>query len=198
MNAKRISVLAAIALAVSAEFSLAQNNSKLPYQTRGTRTDMKPSDSTPGQTGIRYGNWCGPGWSGGVDVSKNNGKSGTAGPVDSLDAACKKHDEVYDLKKPNQPRLNHAIEETADKRLIKDLNALPEDPKKWPDPPASQNEKSAEMYRHEASAYFKTKQAVDGAEAEAQKKLREAASAIRKSRLTGSGITGSTTLDNNR
>ena len=198
MNAKRISVLAAIALAVSAEFSLAQNNSKLPYQTRGTRTDMTPSDSTPGQNGIRYGNWCGPGWSGGVDVSKNNGKSGTAGPVDSLDAACKKHDEVYDWKKPNQPRLNCAIEEVADKQLIRDLDALPKDPKKWSDPPSHQNEKSVEMYREAASGYFKTKQAVDGAEAEAQKKLREAASTLRKSRLTGSGITGSTTLDNNR
>lgn len=39
----------------------------------------------------RYGNWCGPKWSGGVAGSTG----GSLAPVDLLDSACMKHDNAY-------------------------------------------------------------------------------------------------------
>jgi RHS repeat-associated protein len=45
---------------------------------------------------IRYGNWCGPNWSGGWWNSQHNWEMGYAAPIDNLDAACRVHDIVYD------------------------------------------------------------------------------------------------------
>lgn len=44
----------------------------------------------PRYGGRYYGNWCGPGWSGGRD-----GAAGTGVPVDDLDQQCQYHDRAY-------------------------------------------------------------------------------------------------------
>lgn len=53
-------------------------------------TSASVNTGSPKYGGKFYGNWCGPGWSGG-----KTGTSGTATPVDELDQQCGYHDRAY-------------------------------------------------------------------------------------------------------
>jgi len=85
---------------------------------------------------LRYGNWTGPGLSGGLEDPI---KIGLKPPVDSLDEASMRHDFAY-LIAQKQGAIYGADEEErlkslADKILLKELRTLPKDPRKWKHPP---------------------------------------------------------------
>jgi len=84
----------------------------------------------------RYGNWTGPGLSGGLEDPIN---IGSKPPVDSLDKASMQHDFAYVIAE-KQGDIYGAEEEQrlkslADKVLLKDLRNLDEDPRKWDQKP---------------------------------------------------------------
>lgn len=106
--------------------------------------------------GPAYGYYCGENWSRGRNPK--NIKPGEAPPievtpVDDMDCKCRKHDNGYDRSKtstnPKKARLEH------DKELIRSLEALPENPNDWDDPPS--NVKDAKNFRSSVLWYFKTK-----------------------------------------
>ena len=95
--------------------------------------------------GPRYGNWCGGKWSGGV----SGGEVGSAPPLDSMDAICKTHDLCYGPSPSKEQKL------TCDATMVKDLKALPDDPKQWPEPTSKGTEKSSKKYKEAAIFIFK-------------------------------------------
>ena len=100
---------------------------------------------------VYYGNWCGPGLSGGA--------TGNACPIDSLDACCQAHDNAYGQRNDNydgcmrivnngggsrslKRRLRRVCRRRrtrdtcrADQTLIQCTDALGPDPDAWPIPP---------------------------------------------------------------
>ena len=71
-----------------------------------------------------YGNWGGPGWSGGTRF----GPDWDVPPVDSLDEILKIHD--WNYSGSDTPSAFHY----ADISLLEKLSNLPEDPERWPRP----------------------------------------------------------------
>jgi len=75
--------------------------------------------------GLRYGNYCGPGWTAGKSGAQLENlylaADGTypVPPIDKLDEACKRHDELY-----TKAHGNEASEQVADRVLVTDLQKL--------------------------------------------------------------------------
>ena len=63
-----------------------------------------------------YGNWGGPGWSGGVFVDFPNKPDYTVAPVDEMDALFKEHDEAYQ---------SGVLPAVADAKLLGKLKTVP-------------------------------------------------------------------------
>jgi RHS repeat-associated protein len=92
-----------------------------------------------------YGNWGGPGWSGG-----QRGGIGPLPPVDSMDKCFKAHDFCYgelDCSKDSA-----SVRRSCDKELVRCLTQLPSDPLSWPGP--APDPKRAERYRKAATRLF--------------------------------------------
>jgi hypothetical protein len=89
----------------------------------------------------KYGNFGGPGWSGGAMMSNYNEVDWTVQPVDSLDELFCNHDKSYQeaIKNTDSGRYNIGQRDDkwleADKILIKTLEDLPIDPKEWENKP---------------------------------------------------------------
>jgi hypothetical protein len=96
---------------------------------------------------IYYGNWYGPGLSGGEYFS---GKAGNSQPIDELDAIAQRHDFAYDIAaemgKKYGPHEEARLKALADAIAVREANALPRNPLEW-DPPAPDPEKAAD-YRN--------------------------------------------------
>jgi hypothetical protein len=86
---------------------------------------------------VKYGNWCGPGWSGG-------NQNPPLGPVDSLDAACMRHDLCYD-------RYGYG-NDACDRHLVQSCLGLAKNPIDWCEPPTDAIK--ADYYRSEVIACF--------------------------------------------
>ena len=75
---------------------------------------------------------------------------GTAPPTDSGDICYMHHDNCYDKCNGNKECLK-----ACNKTLVKELGALPKDPKKWPEPPPKGTENDSAQYRDWAIDWFK-------------------------------------------
>ena len=90
--------------------------------------------SGEGETRFRYGNWYGPGWWGGSELSN---RAGGLPPVDALDAVAQKHDFGYEIAEKlgkGNKRLEAHYKALADIIAVRDSLALPADPKQWKPP----------------------------------------------------------------
>ncbi len=93
-----------------------------------------------------YEKWCGQYWSGGRDTRDPRavGPRDTF-PSDDMDAACQGHDYCYDL----------FDEDECDRKLVKDLESLSEDPNMWRYPPDKDKAEKAEKFRRWTIRWFK-------------------------------------------
>lgn len=163
---------------------------KLPYETRGTSADPNyykqlERERWAAQQGLmRYGNWYGPGWSGGVETDKNNGQMGSAPPVDSMDEAAKRHDFTYERAEKMEKAGNGygaaILTKAADVVFVKDLEALSDDPKQWRNPPIYPE--LAANYRSRAITSFKAKTAAWDTAREEWQKIQEAVESLQRAR----------------
>jgi len=96
---------------------------------------------SPVSDGPTNGNWGGGKWSGGV----GGGGTGTAPALDSGDECYKRHDQCYDAGTKKA---------TCDRELVKELKALPTDPRKWSRPPSPGTEGDSDRYRRAAIILF--------------------------------------------
>ncbi|ADK86493.1 hypothetical protein Deba_3140 [Desulfarculus baarsii DSM 2075] len=93
--------------------------------------------------------WCGGDWGGGRDLRDPNAIGpADASPADAMDAVCKRHDDCYD---------SAVAREECDRRLVRELEALPADPARWPHPPVADEVEAADEYRTMALWWFKRK-----------------------------------------
>ncbi|MBA3774329.1 MAG: hypothetical protein H0X13_18130, partial [Ramlibacter sp.] len=95
------------------------------------------------------GNWGGKCWSGG-QYSCGGKSAGTAPPLDSGDACYQRHDTCYETCAPNKQCIR-----TCDKKLVDELDALPNDPRLWPSPPRPGTESDSKSYRDAARRWFR-------------------------------------------
>lgn len=97
----------------------------------------------------RYGNWGGPGWSGGQWQDNYENTDWSVPPRDSLDALFKEHDRGYQKAIANISNLQEREEEfnRIDKILSELADKLDPDPKKWPEPPTTASWWYAWIYR---------------------------------------------------
>ena len=105
-----------------------------------------------GDNRFRYGNWYGPGWWGGSELSD---RVGGLPPVDALDAVAQKHDFGYELAEElgaGNRALEAHYKALADVIAVRDTLALPEDPRRW-SPPAKDPE-LARKYRERIALGF--------------------------------------------
>ena len=158
-----------VELKLPENFTLRDPKAKLPYETRGTRTDprlMKDIEEArkvhgylliDGKQGLlRYGNWYGPNWGGGVDTTKNGGRFGNAAPVDSMDEAARRHDIAYARAEAEASKYREAVlKKEADRIFVSELEELGEIPGNWPKPPS--DSQLAGNYRNRAIQAFKAK-----------------------------------------
>ncbi len=104
----------------------ASGEGSFPFYTQDRFTTM-----------TRYGNWYGPGWSGGIEGSE---KPGNEQPVDALDAIAMKHDFGYEYAeeqgKLHGKEYEYLLKAMADQIAVRDAKLLPKDPRSW-DPPAA-------------------------------------------------------------
>ncbi len=100
---------------------------------------------------FRYGNWYGPGWSGGSE-----GTTGDKPPVDELDAICMRHDFAYLIAEQQGeiygPREEARLKAIADAVAAREASKLDPDPSKW-HPPAADPDK-ARRYRDRMERLF--------------------------------------------
>ncbi len=92
----------------------------------------------------RYGNWCGPNWSG--------GSSGSAPPIDSLDNCCQQHDLCYGKNNLLKAPFDDPRRVKCDQALVKCSKRLNSDPKLWPSPAPCPKE--AKKYRRKVLMVF--------------------------------------------
>ena len=93
-----------------------------------------------------YEKWCGKHWSGGKDIRDTKARGPKdAFPSDDLDAACQGHDDCYDMFE----------EDYCDRKLVKDLELLPDDPTMWRYPPDNEKTANAKDFRKWAIRWFK-------------------------------------------
>ena len=111
-------------------------------------TVVNTSGGRPWWDGPTNGNWGGKCWSGG-QYSCGGHPMGKAPPTDSADACYMHHDNCY-AKCGNNKQCIAACDGT----LIKELQALPNDPKKWPNPPRKGTETDTFRYRSWALSWF--------------------------------------------
>lgn len=100
-----------------------------------------------------YGNWCGPGLSGGVN--------GTDPAIDSLDELCRSHDKCYENANPAIPYSDYAActpnaaEKLAcDKTFVNGMKALTADSTTWTLEPPADKKAEAELYLTDALKIF--------------------------------------------
>ena len=94
-----------------------------------------------------YGNWGGPGWSGGV-------AGGLVGPnpaVDSMDECFKAHDECYGERSCQRQPTTHR--RMCDRSLVQCLSQLSDDPREWLNP--APHPEFAKDYRKAATRLFR-------------------------------------------
>ncbi len=91
--------------------------------------------------------WCGENWGGGRD-QRDPGAAGPVdpNPADSMDSACKHHDDCY----------GDRVEGYCDRRLLRELEALPADPRQWKTPPPTGDMQKAADFRKWAIRWFKS------------------------------------------
>jgi RHS repeat-associated protein len=92
-----------------------------------------------------YGNWGGPGWSGG-----QRGGVGPLPPIDSMDKCFKAHDECYGER--GCWRDSAPVRRRCDRELVDCLSELPSDPRTWPRP--APDPAWARYYRQGATRIF--------------------------------------------
>ncbi len=93
-----------------------------------------------------YEKWCGQYWSGGRDTRDPDAIGPRdITPSDELDRACRKHDNCYDMFE----------EDYCDRRLVRDLESLSDNPNGWRHPPGEKNAEKAEEFRKWAIRWFK-------------------------------------------
>ena len=91
----------------------------------------------------RYGNFGGPGWSGGVMMADYSEVDWAVKPVDSLDELFCRHDKHYQaaIHKERDGIITelekYKLWLKADKELIQEIDDLPIDPHKWPRKPSN-------------------------------------------------------------
>lgn len=87
----------------------------------------------------RYGNWGGIGYSGGAFPGSPAETDWSVPPVDSMDDLFKRHDKVYQYAIEHAPtvEMRNADWEEADKWLVRSLQDMPIDTRKWAQPPRS-------------------------------------------------------------
>ncbi len=99
-----------------------------------------------------YGNWYGPGWSGGT-----KGSIGDLPPTDALDAIAMWHDFAYQIAEEQGEKCGFSerlrIMAMADAIAAEKVSGLYPDPSKWPPPRPSDTEK-ARRYRDRIEALF--------------------------------------------
>jgi len=98
--------------------------------------------------GPTNGNWGGKCWGGG-QFSCGPGGSGTTSPTDSADACYMRHDNCWD-----QCRGNRQCMAACDRVIVNELRNLPDDPRRWPQPPRPGTEGDSRNYRNWAIQYF--------------------------------------------
>lgn len=99
--------------------------------------------------GPTNGNWGGKCWSGGA-YSCGDSAGGNAPPTDSADACYMRHDNCY-----TECGVDTKCIERCDDVLVKELRALADDPRAWPQPPRIGTEPDSRRYRDWAIRYFR-------------------------------------------
>lgn len=92
-----------------------------------------------------YGNWCGPGLSGPGD------------PVDSLDSACKQHDNCYDAAEipyEDYAECRPGDKRSCDQAFVDSMNALDSNSDNWTARPPEGMKAEAEQFRIDALKIF--------------------------------------------
>jgi len=90
-----------------------------------------------------YGNWGGPGWSGGTYPKTWRDTDWSVPATDSMDALFKEHDGYYQetIRLYEEKKISYSemftLQESADQILVKKAGGLSRDPRKWADPAAS-------------------------------------------------------------
>lgn len=108
-----------------------------------------------------YGNWGGPGWSGGKRHENYKNTDWSVEALDSMDELFKEHDKKYQkaIEKYNSQEIDikekNKIWLDADKKLIENLDFLSQDPNKWFKKPL--NITWAWLYRKSAIFLFQVK-----------------------------------------
>jgi len=113
----------------------------------------------------KYGNWGGPGWSGGRYINGPlDPETAAVGYIDSLDYIFWCHDGLYrralwlfNNKRIDSQQFSAAISK-ADRWLLKKLKAMPADPRKWWEP--ATDWRYAWAYRKAAILAFTVKPAL--------------------------------------
>jgi len=108
----------------------------------------------------KYGNYGGPGWSGGAMMDDYSEVDWSVVPSDSLDWLFHCHDKVY--QKAIEQEINKEITDKemtklwlgGDKVLVDGINLLSNNPKEWPLPPTINSNRYAWFYRKIALAAF--------------------------------------------
>ncbi|VWX55467.1 hypothetical protein VARIO8X_100002 [Burkholderiales bacterium 8X] len=101
--------------------------------------------------GPTNGNWGGKCWSGG-QYSCAGSPMGSEAPVDSGDACYRRHDECYVACGSSG-----ACRSTCNKNLVDELKALPDDPRKWLQPPVAGTERDSRDFKDSALNFFRGK-----------------------------------------
>lgn len=111
----------------------------------------------------KYGNFGGPGWSGGAMMDNYDEVDWFVRPTDSLDQCFHDHDRRYQFA--IQEEDDGIIDEVdklckwigADGVLISEMNNLSSDPKEWKIPPTAHSNAYAWFYRKAAIIIFEAK-----------------------------------------
>lgn len=90
--------------------------------------------------------WCGENWGAGRDVRDPNAVGpADPSPDDDMDSACKDHDDCYDSGGAGN----------CDRKLVRALESLPDDPRDWEKQPSEHEIEDAKHYRKWAIIWFK-------------------------------------------
>lgn len=111
----------------------------------------------------KYGNFGGPGWSGGAIMANYDEVDWSIQPADSLDWCFYTHDKKYQAaieKEKNGEIENLEMRRAwaqADRDLIQDIDNIPIDPKEWEQKPTKNSMFYAWLYRKLAIYSFTLK-----------------------------------------
>jgi RHS repeat-associated protein len=98
--------------------------------------------------GPTNGNWGGRCWGGGQQSCGDAGV-GTKPATDSADACYQRHDTCY-------AKCGSSITciKACDRTMVEELQVLPNDPRKWPQPPRPGTERDSRIYRDRAIGWY--------------------------------------------